>query len=388
MIHKMNKGKDKEVIKRIETAISNIENKDFNLFFFVIDSKNTPNGSLSYIYQMAKTFQDKGYNVKMLYQLENEYTTTEIEELEKKGIPFDENRMFTGVASWLGEEYATLEHMNIQTEEWKVSPSDILFIPEVFSSLMFETFKHNIPCKRYIILQNYDYVTEFIPLGVEWLNYGIKDVITTSQLQEEMIKEVFPYVNTTVIPPYIDNIFRKSQKPQKLIVNIVAKQQSTVNKIIKNFYWKYPSYRFISFRDLRGFPRQDFAELLQEGAITIWVDENTYFGYTPLEAMRCGNIVIGKIPENTPEWMMENDTLKNNGIWFDNFRQLPDILSRVINAWMNDNVPEELIEKMEETNKLYTYKEWDENTTKLINNITKERIGEMTNILNSVKNKN
>lgn len=388
MIHKMSKGKDKEVIKRIETAISNIENKDFNLFFFVIDSKNTPNGSLSYIYQMAKTFQDKGYNVKMLYQLENEYTTTEIEELEKKGIPFDENRIFTGVASWLGEEYATLEHMNIQTEEWKVSPSDILFIPEVFSSLMFETFKHNIPCKRYIILQNYDYVTEFIPLGVEWLNYGIKDVITTSKLQEEMIKEVFPYVNTTVVPPYIDNIFRKSQKPQKLIVNIVAKQQSTVNKIIKNFYWKYPSYRFISFRDLRGFPRQDFAELLQEGAITIWVDENTYFGYSPLEAMRCGNIVIGKIPENTPEWMMENDTLKNNGIWFDNFRQLPDILSRVINAWMNDNVPEELIEKMEETNKLYTYQEWDENTTKLIDNITKERIGEMTNILNSVKNKN
>lgn len=381
----MSKEKDKEVIKRIETTIKNIEKKDFNLFFYVIDSKNTPNGSLSYIYQMAKTFQNKGYNVKMLYQLENEYTPSELEEIEKKELPIDENRIFTGVSAWLGEEYNTLEHMNIQKDEWKVSPADVLFIPEVFSSLMFETFKHNIPCKRYIILQNYDYISEFIPLGVEWLNYGIKDVITTTKLQENMVKEIFPYVNTTVVPPYIDNIFRKPIKPKKLIVNIIAKQQSTVNKIIKNFYWKYPTYRFVSFRDLRGFPRKDFSELLQEGAITIWVDENTYFGYTPLEAMRCGNIVIGKIPENEPEWMVENDTLKNNGIWFDNFRQLPDVLSRVIKAWMNDEVPEELLQKMEDTNKLYTFKEWDENTDKLIQNITQQRITELTNILNSIK---
>lgn len=388
MIHKMSKEKDKEVVKRIETAIKNIEEKDFNIFFFVIDSKNSPNGSLSYIYQMAKTFQDKGYNVKMLYQMDNEYTPSELEELEKKGLPFDENRMFSGVTSWLGEEYATLEHMNIQSEEWKVSPSDVLFIPEVFSSLMFETFKHNIPCKRFIILQNFDYITEFIPLGVEWLNYGIKDVVTTTQLQETMVKEIFPYVNTTVLPPYVDNVFRKPIKPKKLIVNIVTKHQSVVNKIIKNFYWKYPSYRFVSFRDLRGFPRKDFAELLQEGAITIWVDENTYFGYAPLEAMRCGNVVIGKIPENTPEWMVENNTLKNNGIWFDNFRQLPDIISRVVNAWMNDEVPEELTTKMEETNKLYTYNNWDVNVETFIEKVKKERVDELTTILNVVKNKN
>lgn len=382
----MSKEKDKEVVKRIETAIQNIKDKDFNIFFFVIDSKNNPNGSMSYIYQMAKTLQDKDYNVKMLYQLENEYTTQELEEIEKKGLEFDENRMFMSAASWMGEEYNTLEHMNIQKDEWKVSPSDILFIPEVFSSLMFETFKHNIPCKRYIILQNFDYITEFIPLGVEWLNYGIKDVITTTPLQETMVKEIFPYVKTTVIPPYIDNIFRKPIKPKKLIVNIVTKHQSIVNKIVKNFYWKYPSYKFVSFRDLRGFPRKQYAELLQEGAITIWADENTYFGYSPLESMRCGNIVIGKIPENETEWMYSDDKLKNNGIWFDNYRQLPDILSRVVNAWMNDEVPEELLQEMEKTNTLYTYNEWDKNINDLIGNISNQRIEELNNVLESVKN--
>lgn len=383
----MNKEKDKEVIKRIETAIHNIENKDFYMYFFVMDSKNNPNGSLSYIYQMAKTFQNKGYKVKMLYQLENEYTENELEEINNKNLPIDENRIFSGVVSWMGEEYSTLEHMNIMHEEWTVSPSDILFIPEVFSSMMFETFKHNIPCKRYVILQNYDYITEFIPLGVEWLNYGIKDVVTTTQLQEEMVKEIFPYVKCTIIPPYIDNIFRKPIKPKKLIINVVVKHQSTVNKIIKNFYWKYPSYKFISFRDLRRFPRKDFASLLQEGAITIWEDDNTYFGYTPLEAMRCGNVVIGKIPENVPEWMTNGDVLKNNGIWFENFRQLPDILSRVINAWMNDEVPDELISNMEETNKLYSYNEWDKNIDNFLTKITSERINEFNGILTTIKNK-
>lgn len=382
----MSKEKDKEVIKRIETAIQNIKDKDFNIFFFVIDTKNTPNGSMSYVYQMAKTLQDKNYNVKMLYQLENEYTTQELEEIEKKGLEYDENRMFISAASWMGEEYNTLEHMNIQKEEWKVSPSDILFIPEVFSSLMFETFKHNIPCKRYIILQNYDYISEFIPLGVEWLNYGIKDVITTTSLQETMVKEIFPYVNTTVVPPYIDNIFRKPVKPKKLIVNIITKHQSTVNKIIKNFYWKYPSYKFVSFRDLRGFPRKQYAELLQEGAITIWVDDNTYFGYSPLEAIRSGNIVIGKIPENPTEWMTVDGELRNTGIWFDNYRQLPDILSRVINAWMNDEVPEELTQEMEITNTLYTYSDWDKNVNELINNVTSQRVNELNSILETVKN--
>jgi hypothetical protein len=36
-------------------------------------------------------------------------------------------------------------------------------------------------------------------------------------------------------------------------------------------------YKWVSFRDVRGFPKEKYAELLREGAITIWVDENTSF---------------------------------------------------------------------------------------------------------------
>ena len=63
----MSSEKNKEVAKRIHNTIEDITDKKSQLFFFVIDSKNNPNGSLSYIYQMAKTLQNKGYNIKMLY---------------------------------------------------------------------------------------------------------------------------------------------------------------------------------------------------------------------------------------------------------------------------------------------------------------------------------
>ncbi len=375
-------------VERIEQAIDNFKENNFTFYFFVIDSKNIPNSNIAYIYELAKTLNDKGYNVKMLYQLENEYTEAELYKLKKKDDVIDSSRVFVGVGEWLGEEYASLPHMNISVEEWKVTPSDFLFIPEVFSGMMFETYKHKIPCKRYVILQNYDYVSEFIPLGVEWKNYGIYDVITTSENQASLIKRVFPYLKVNVLPPYISNVFRAPIKPKKLIVNVIAANQKDINKVIKPFYWKYPMYKFISFRDLRNFPRERYAELLQEGIITIWIDRDTPFGYAPLEAMRCGNIVIGKVPEIVPEWMSDEDGLLNNGLWVYDINDIPDILSKAVASWMNDEVPQEIYNEVEATNKRYTAEKWDENVSKVFNGIIQEQISNFNEVKNTILNEN
>lgn len=379
--------KDKKVLQRIENAISDIKNNNFTLYFFVIDSKNVPNGSLSYIYQMAYTLQEKGYNVKMLYQLENEYTENEIYQLNKKQAPIDYNRVFQGVGEWLGEEYAKLPHMNIATEEWKVSPADFLFIPEAFASLMYQTYKYKAPCKRFVILQNYDYIMDFLPLGVEWKNYGVYDMIATSETQSELVKGVFPYVKSRIIPPYIPTYFRKPLQAKKLLINIVAKNPDDVNRVIKPFYWKYPIYKFISFRDLRNFPRQKYAELMQEAAITVWIDEKSPFGYSALEAMRCNSIIIGKVPEVVPEWMNDNGNIKDNGFWTYDVKNIPDILAKVIYSWLQDKMPETILENMETTNQLYTYEEWSENIEKTFKEITEEQISSFKEAQTAVENK-
>lgn len=378
-----------EVIKRIENEISKLNNKEFTLFFFTIDSKNVPSGSLVYTYELALSMQKLGYNVKMLYQVENELSERQIRKQKEKGTynPGDE-QVFCGVGDWMGEEYGQLEHINISKKDsWQVAPSDFLFIPEAFASLMSQTYIHKIPCKRYVLLQNFDYVTEFIPFGMQWLNFGIRDCVAISELQANLIKDVMPYVKTDIIKPYIPEYFRKSVKPAKLIVNIISKRQTDAYKIIKLFKWKYPIYEFVTFADLRNMPRNYYAESLQEGAITIWLDDETPFGYGALEAMRCNNIVVGKIPDRIQEWMLDEDgNIIDNAIWFNNLDELPDILAKVIGSWMQDNIPSIILENMEKTNKLYTKEEWDVNVESFVNNIIEERTKELTSFLNGINN--
>ena len=366
-----------EVINRIENEISKLKNKEFNLFFFTIDSKNVPSGSIVYTYELALAMQKLGYNVTMLYQLENELNPRQKMKLIEKGTydPMADN-VFCGVGDWMGKEYAELPHLNIAKKDtWKISPSDFLFIPEAFAGLMSQTYIYKIPCQRYVLLYNFDYVTDMIPFGAQWINFGIKDCIATSDLQAKLIQDVMPYVKVDILKPYIPEYFRKPVEPKKLIVNVISKRQTDVKKLMKTFYWKYPVYKFISFKDLRGMNREHYADMLKNGAITVWIDTETPFGFGALEAMRCNNIVIGKIPENTLEWMVdENDELMNNIIWFDKMTDLPDLLADVVASWMQDEIPQVIFDDMEKTNKLYAKKEWDENVEKLATNIVNERI--------------
>ena len=383
----MSNKKDTKVIERAEFAINNIREKKNKWFFFVVDSKNIPNSGMEYMYQIAYTLKEKGFDVTMLYQLDNEYTPEEIEDLKKKNMPLDNNRVFTGVGEWLGTEYAELPHMNIQKEQWVVSPSDFLFVPEVFSSLLKQTYQHNIPCKRFVVLQNYDYVSEFIPFGDQWASYGVGDVITTTEQQKELILKVFPYLKCKILNPYIKECFRKPIKPQNLIVNIISKKQSDVNRIVKPFYWRNPWLQFVTFRDLRGYSQNEFADKLKEGAITVWVDDETPFGYSALEAIRCNNIVLGKIPQNIPEWMGNKEKLFDNGIWFSNINDIPDMLANIVESWMNDEIPGELTDAMGETNKRYTREEWENNIDGVFNTIMEERIAELESVKETIKNK-
>lgn len=367
-------------MERVETAINELENNDFTLYFFVVDCNNTPNGEMYYIYQLAKTLKDKGYNVVMLYQLANEYTPNEIRSAQKKNQPLDPSRIFGGVGEWLGKEYADLTHQNVLNDQWAIKPSDFLFIPEALSSIMLQTYKLNAPCKRYVIQYNFDNVTEFIPLSVEWKHYGIYDVVTTSENQAALIKSVFPYVRATVIPPCIPPMFGPTEVGKKLIVNIVAKRQSDVNKIVKQFYWKYPMYKFVSFQDLRNYPLDGLASELQASPITVWVDDHTPFGYTALAAMRCGNLVIGKVPEVLPDWAVKEDgQLRNNCLWTYDVNAIPDIVAQAVSAFLQGNDDAFTSEDVVETCNGFTIESWNDNVEMFGRNIVKERIDDLKN---------
>lgn len=359
------KDKDKKVIERIEDSIKNLNKKDFTVYFFIIDTKGTPNGSTQYIYEMAHELSELGYTIKMLHQ-------------EKE---------FVGVGEWLGEEYANLPHMCIENENISVSTSDFLLIPEIFANVMNQT--KELPCKRIIICQNINYITEFIPLGVSWDSYNIHDVITTSETQKEDIKALFPHIKTKVVEPSIPAYFRDDNLPKKLTVSIVSKDQTMVNRIVKQFHWKFPQYKFVTFADLRGLARKDFAENLRQSAITVWLDDDTYFGYSPIEAIKSGSIVIGKVPNVIPEWMLneEKTSLNNSGIWFNDLRSVQAIIANVIKSWMDDNIPEELTKDMLTLKDKYTTQQKQSKIEETFSDYIKQRIDELNSIKDKITNK-
>lgn len=380
-----------EVLERIENEISKLKTNDFNIFFFTVDTKNVPSGSVVYSYELALALHKLGYKVTMLYQLENEMNPKQKAKLIEKGKynPMDDN-VFCGVGDWLGQEYADLPHLNIAKKNaWSTSPSDFLFIPEAFASLMSQTYIYKIPCQRYVLLYNFDYVTDMIPFGASWLNFGIRDCVATTDLQAKLIQDVMPFVRTNVLNPYIPEYFRKPVAPKKLIVNVISKRQSDVKKLMKTFYWKYPVYKFIAFKDLRGMAREHYADALKEGAITVWIDTETPFGFGAVEAMRCNNVVIGKIPENNQDWMVnENDELRDNVIWFDNMSDAPDILADVIGSWMQDEIPQVIYDEMEKTNTMYTKEEWDKNVENFATKMIETRLVELETFKSNIVNKN
>jgi hypothetical protein len=319
-----------EMLQIVDENISRLKNKDFNLYFFVLDTKGNPNSSLEYIYLTAYVLKNKGYNVSILHQ-------------EKE---------FIGVGDWLGDEYADLPHYNVETDNVEITPSDFLFIPEIFANVMMQTKK--LPCKRVVLVQNYTHITEFMPVSQTYENLNITDVIVTTKTQEQKVREWFPYVRTHIVSPSIKKVFRPSNEPKKLIINIISKDQSIVNQIVKPFYWSNPIYKWVSFRDLRGVTQEVFAEALREAAITIWVDDTTNFGYTLLESLRCGGVVLAKTPNTPSDWMKENDVLTESVLWFDHLDQVPNIIASVVRSWTLDKVPADVYTEQKKFDDYYT----------------------------------
>ena len=367
----MNK-KEEKALKRVQAEIKKIEKKENNVFFFVLDTKGNPSGSLEYIYKLAMIAKNDGYKVAMLYQ------------------SADKDDKFVGVKDWLGEDYANIPHYDIASDDVEITPSDILFIPEIFANVMNQTKK--LPCKRIAILQNYDYLVEQMPFAAQWGDFGILDAITNTEHNAELLKDIFPYVKTKVITPYIDKMFGTTIKPKKMIVNIVASDQEDINRIIKPFYWKYPSFKWVSFRDLRGFSKEQFAESLRDAAITIWVDDKTSFGYSALEAMKSGSIVIAKIPEEPLKWMNEDSEdkvgkLRNCCIWFDDFHEVQRAIASVVRSWITDKVPSTLFDEAKKVNELYPFETTQKEFSEYLNGIIENRKKEMEQLVSVVESK-
>ena len=310
-----------EQISKIKTSIDNLKEKKSRIYFLVQDTKGNAKASMAYIYRLALTLKNNGYNAIILHEKVD----------------------YTGVSTWLGEEYMeNLPHKPIEGENLEVSPEDLIIIPELFGFVMSQLTK--MPCGKIVLCQAYDHILETLQPGATWTQLGFLKCIITSDYQKDLVEGLMRNISFDILPPYISETFEKQILPPNPIIAIHSREQRESINIIKSFYIKYPQYRWVTFRDMRGLSEQEFASVLKDSFLSVWIDETSSYGTFPLESMKVGVPVIGLTPNLVPTWMNEN-----NGVWVNNKIQILDFIADFLQNWLEDNVKQDLYTEMIKT---------------------------------------
>lgn len=335
-----------EQIEKLERSIQNMKDKLSRIYFIVQDTKGNAKASVRYIYQMAMALKNAGYNPIMLHEKPEYY----------------------GVSSWLSDEYMSIEHRSIEGTSLEVSPDDLIVIPEIYGFIMDQIT--NLPCGKIVLSQSYDYIFETLQPGQTWAQLGFYKCITTSNKQKELIESVMRNVSVEVIEPAISEVFTSNNLPPKTIINIHTRDHRDTTNLIKTFYAKFPQYRWITFRDLRGLSENEFAQAMKDSFISVWIDQISSFGTFPLESMKMNIPVLGLVPDYVPSWMNED-----NGLWVNNKTIIVDVLADFIQNWLEDNLNPELFENIKNTmNLISTSETFTNNTIYLFSRLFESRI--------------
>jgi hypothetical protein len=359
--------------ERIKGALDKIKDKDFGIYFFVLDTKGNPTAGVATIYEHVKLLRELGFDAKILHD-KNDYK-----------LRGDENNPDDmGLVDWLGEEYGEIPHVSIESQDLQVGPADFIVIPEAFASIMKQTA--NFPSKRVVFLQSYEYIFEMLEIGESWTGFNISDVVTTNGNLKNYVESVFRNLHTEIVPIGIPEYFKDSDKPKVPTVAISARDKRELLKVVKVFYQKYPHYQFVTFRDMSGLPREEFAKELGKSFLSVWVDELSSFGTFPIESIKCNTPVIGKIPRMVPEWMGRIDEtgtlhLNDNGIWTSNLNGIPDMIATMVGLYLEDALPKNVVEGMEEWKNKFTEDGTKEAILPAYENIIKRRVNELEALL-------
>jgi hypothetical protein len=347
---------NKENIERLQSALDRLQTSESIVYFLTYDTKNNARASIKHIYDMALTLNNSGIPSKILV----------------------EDGTYVGVGNWLGDTYKELEVVSIKEDKIELKIDDILVVPEYYSNALEQLA--TVKCVKVMLIQQRDYIFENLSIGSRWTDFGFDRAITTTNHSKKYINDVFPEVLTYVIPPIISDNFKPIELPLKPYVAISCRDRNIHRRLISEFYLKYPQLRWITFRDMVQLSYDDFASNLKECMVSLWVDDESTFGTFPLESMKCGIPVVGKIPNNEPDWLGEN------GMWTYDLNKLTEILGTYVMAWIEGvELTDEVKDKMRETLLPYDTLTTQNNILSIFGSLKNKRIESIQTALEKLK---
>lgn len=344
-----------ENIEKLESALLRLNDSKNVVYFLTYDTKNNPRASVKYIYDLALTLKNNGVNTKILV----------------------EDGTYGGVDHWLNG-YGEIPIVSIKEDKVELKVDDILVVPEYYSNVLQQL--SNTKCVKVMLVQQKEYMFETLPIGSRWSDYGFDKVITTTELTKKYIMEYFPESIVYIIPPIIGDNFTATEKTKKPFIAISVRDRVQHRKIISEFYLKYPQLRWVTFRDMVQMSYTEFSDVLKECFVSIWVDDESTFGTFPLESMKSGVPVVGKIPNNEPDWLSEN------GMWTYDSNKLIEILGTYTLAWLDGvELTEEVKIKMKETLLPYEKSVTESNIISIFESFKNKRIETIQKAVEKIK---
>ena len=343
-------------IEKLESALGRLKTNESKAYFLVYDTKENARASVKYIYDLALTLNQNGTPSKIVV----------------------EDKTYTGVEFWLDDKYKELEILSIKDDKLELSVDDILIVPEYYSNALQQL--SNVRCMKVMLVQQKEFIFETLPIGSKWIDYGFDRVITTTESAKKYILEYFPESLVFVIPPIIEDNFKPINLPLKPYVSISCRDRSIHRKLISEFYIKYPHLRWITFRDMIQMSYEDFSTNLKECMVSVWIDDDSTFGTFPLESMKCGVPVVGKIPKTEPDWLSEN------GMWTYDENKIVELLGTYILAWVEGiELTDEVKQKMKDTLLPYDDKITKNNILSIFQSIKNKRVESIETALEKLK---
>jgi glycosyltransferase involved in cell wall biosynthesis len=343
-------------IEKLESSLKRIEDGENVIYFLTYDTKNNPRAAIKNIYDMALALNENGYKAKILV----------------------EDKTYGGVESWLGETYKGVEIVSIKDDNIEIKVEDVIVVPEHYSNVLPQLA--NVRAVKVMLVQQKDYIFETLSIGSRWSDFGFDKCITTSESTKKYISEYFPETLTYLVPPFIGDNFKPTDKVVKPYIAISCRDRLIHRKLISEFYLKFPHLRWVTFRDMVQMTYEEFSDNLKECMVSVWVDDENTFGTFPLESMKSGVPVVGKIPNIEPDW------LSDNGMWTYELNKITELLGTYVLAWLEGvELTDEVKEVMKNTILPYSKETHTSNTTSIFGSLISIRTESIKNALEKFK---
>ena len=343
-------------IEKLESSLKRIEGGENVIYFLTYDTKNNPRAAIKNIYDMALALNENGYKAKILV----------------------EDKTYGGVESWLGETYKGIEIVSIKDDNIEIKVEDVIVVPEHYSNVLPQLA--NVRAVKVMLVQQKDYIFETLSIGSRWSDFGFDKCITTSESTKKYISEYFPETLTYLVPPFIGDNFKPTDKVVKPYIAISCRDRLIHRKLISEFYLKFPHLRWVTFRDMVQMTYEEFSDNLKECMVSVWVDDENTFGTFPLESMKSGVPVVGKIPNIEPDW------LSDNGMWTYDLNKITELLGTYVLAWLEGvELTDEVKKVMKNTILPYSKETHTSNTTSIFGSLISIRTESIKNALEKFK---